>query len=191
MNIHVKDWCWSWSCNNLATWFKVLTHRKRPWCWERLRAGGEGNDRGWDDWIISDSMDMGLGRFWELVMDREAWRSAVHGVAKCQTQLSNWTELRLRVPLLHIFSRINICKLVHDGYFGSGEVIPHCHFDLHFCNNQWGWAFFFMCLLVICMYFFGEISFRSSANFFIGLLFLGLLFILSCINIKIFIYFEN
>ena len=40
--IHCKDWCWSWSSNTLATWCKVLTHWKRPWCWERLRAKGEG-----------------------------------------------------------------------------------------------------------------------------------------------------
>ena len=42
---------------------------------------------------ITDSMHMGLGRFLELVMDREAWRAAVHGVAKSQIQLSDWTEL--------------------------------------------------------------------------------------------------
>ena len=40
LNIHWKDWCWSWSSNTLATWCKELTHWKRPWCWERLKAGG-------------------------------------------------------------------------------------------------------------------------------------------------------
>ena len=47
-----KDWCWSWSSNTLATWCEELTHWKRPWFWERLRTGEEG-DRGWDGWMES------------------------------------------------------------------------------------------------------------------------------------------
>ena len=50
-----KDWCWSWNSNTLATWWERLTHLKRPWCWERLRAGGEGDDRGWGGWMASET----------------------------------------------------------------------------------------------------------------------------------------
>ena len=53
LNIHWEDWWWSWSSNTLATWWEKLTHQKRPWCWERLKAGGEEGDRGWDGWIAS------------------------------------------------------------------------------------------------------------------------------------------
>ena len=51
--IHWKDWCWSWSSSTLATWCEEPTHWKRPWYWERLRAGGERGDRGWDGWMAS------------------------------------------------------------------------------------------------------------------------------------------
>ena len=53
LNIHWKDWCWSWNSNTLATWCKELIHWKRPWCWERLKVGGEGDDREWDGWMAS------------------------------------------------------------------------------------------------------------------------------------------
>ena len=53
LGVHWKNWCWSWNFNTLATWCEELTHWKRPWCWERLRAGGEGDDREWDGWMAS------------------------------------------------------------------------------------------------------------------------------------------
>ena len=47
-----NNWCWSWSSNTFVTSCKEPTHWKRPWCWERLKAG-EGDDRGWDGWMAS------------------------------------------------------------------------------------------------------------------------------------------
>ena len=49
----IAKWCWSWSSNTLVTCYEELTDWKRPWRWERLRAGGEGDDRGWDGWMAS------------------------------------------------------------------------------------------------------------------------------------------
>ena len=100
LSVHWKDWCWSWNSNTLATWWEELTHLKRLWCWDRLRAGGEGDDRGWDDWMASLTQwtwvwcsTLGVG------MDRKAWHAVAMGsqrVGQDQVTELNWTELSQR-----------------------------------------------------------------------------------------------
>ena len=78
-------------------------HLKSPWCWERSKAGEEGDDRGWDGWMVSLTRWTCLSKLWELVMDREAWCAAVHGVAKSWTQLSDWTDPKVINPTAHCY----------------------------------------------------------------------------------------
>ena len=93
LGVHWKDWCWNWNSNILATWCKELSHLKRPWCWERLRAGGEGDDRGLDGWMAS------LTHWTWVWVDSGSWwwtgRPGSCGSRGCKesdiTERLNWT----------------------------------------------------------------------------------------------------
>ena len=71
---------------------------------------------------ITDSMDMSLSKLQELVIYREAWHAAVHGVAKSWTRLSNWTELKMDMTVLQGSERVNVDNA------GKGLIIiPDIH----------------------------------------------------------------
>ena len=98
----LEGWCWSWNSNTLATWCKKnLTHWKRPWCWERLKAGGERDNRGWDGWMAA------LTRWTRVWAGSGSWRwTGKPGMLQPMgsqrvghywaTEL-NWTELNWRI----------------------------------------------------------------------------------------------
>ena len=88
LNIHWKDWCWSWNSNTLAIWCKEPTQWKRPWCWESLRAGGKRGNMGWDGLVISLTQGM-----WVWANSRRWWWTAEPGVlqsTRCQTVRHDW-----------------------------------------------------------------------------------------------------
>ena len=122
LNIHWKEWCWSWNLNILATWYEELTHLKRPWYWERLKTEGEGDNRGWDSWRASP-----IQRTWVWENSRSWWWTGKPGVLQCMgsqrvrhlwvTEL-NWTEYSI-VYMYHNF-------LIHspvDGHLGCFHVL--------------------------------------------------------------------
>ena len=118
-DVHWKDWCWSWNSNTLATWFEELTHWKRPWCWERLKVGGEGDDRGWDGWMASPTQWT-----WVWVSSGSWWWTGRPGMlqsmeSQSRTWLSDWTELKKK-SLARTFLD---SKRVYSVYMLSGFII--------------------------------------------------------------------
>ena len=137
----LENWCWSWRSNNLATWWEERTHWKRPWCWERLKAGGEGDNRGWDGWMTSPTQ-------WTW-----AWASSKSGdgqgsLACCSpwglqsmTEQLNWTELmglsfsqNLSIWLMYILTLHRVIPpiffLVKNVLAILGSVFFYVHFRI-------------------------------------------------------------
>ena len=96
--VHWKEWCWSWNASTLATSCEELTCWKRPWCWEELGAGGEGDDRGWDGWMASPSWWT-----WVWVNSMSLWWTGRPGMLRFMGSQRvrhdwgaelNWTDMR-------------------------------------------------------------------------------------------------
>ena len=116
LNIHWKDWCWSWNSNTLAIWCEELTRWKRLWCWARLKAE-EGDDRGWDGWMAPPTQWT-----WVWASSRSWWWTGKPGVAKSLTYLSNWTDL-MKAIVSYLFTPLSyffVCCFYwpsYDKYF--------------------------------------------------------------------------
>ena len=93
---HWKDW--SWSSNVSATCCKEQTHWKRPWCWERVKAGREGDNRGWEGWMASQTQ-----RTWVWASSGRWWRTGKPGMLQSvgsQRVRHNWATEQQPLPQL-------------------------------------------------------------------------------------------
>ena len=95
--VHWRDWCWSWNSNTLATWCGVLTHLRRPWYWEKLRAGREEHNRG-DGWMASPTqwtwVLVDSGSWWWTRRPGVLWFMGLQRVRHCWATELNWTVVK-------------------------------------------------------------------------------------------------
>ena len=94
LSVHWKDWYWSWNSNTWATWCEELTHLKRPWCWERLKAGSKGDNRGWDGWMASPTqwtwVWVNSGSWWWTGRPGVLWSMGLQRVGHDWATKLNW-----------------------------------------------------------------------------------------------------
>ena len=150
MNIHWKDWCWRWNSNTLDTWCKELTHLKRPWCWERLKAG-EGDDKGWGGWMASLTQ-----RTWIWVVSGIWWCTEKPGMLQSMgsqrvrhdwvTELNWWWScvffkwLKNQKVITWFMTKNDIYFLILNKLI---SFLPHFHLEIrshhlwHFTSQKW------------------------------------------------------
>ena len=127
----LEGWCWSWKSNILATWCEVLTHLKRSWCWERLKAGGEGDNRGWDGWMASPTQWT-----WVWVNSGSWWWTGRPGMLQFTGSQTvghdRAIELKLMCILSHVQLFVTPCstRLLCPWNFQGKNNRVGCHFLL-------------------------------------------------------------
>ena len=112
----------------LATWCKELTHLKRPRCWKRLKAGGKGDNRGWDGWMASPTWWA-----WVWASSGSWWRTGKPGLLQSmawqsQTWLSYWTELNW---ILELREQERLRR-----------IYSQCHVSFTIIDSKWTWMLF-------------------------------------------------
>ena len=150
LGVHWKDWCWSWNSNTLAKWVsEELTHLKRPWCWERLRAGGEADDREWDSWMVSLTQwtwvwvnsgswwwtgRLGMLRFMGLQGAGHGWATELNWLRDI-SQHKVQKDKMLEADLNLIEKNMIICK--HRKVYSTGSVFLYKEKAKHCSNYSW------------------------------------------------------
>ena len=109
--MNTEDWCWSWNSNALTTWCKELIHWKKPCCWERLKVGGEEDNRGWNHWLASLT-----GWTWVWASSGSWWWTGKPGMLRPwglresdMAEQLNWTELNSAYKLNKQGDHIPLC----------------------------------------------------------------------------------
>ena len=144
--IHWRDWCRSWNSNSLATWWKELTHLKRHWYWERLKAKGEGDDRRWDGWMASPTQQtwvwVNSGSWWwterpgvlqsmGLQRIRQDWATELNWNTNWSWDLNTglslkpippsfhyyWLSLKVMIGFVHLAQKLLLMKHVPGTFY--------------------------------------------------------------------------
>ena len=123
LGVHWKDWCWNWNSNSLATCCEELTHLKRSWCWEILKAGREGGNRGWNGWMASPTEWS-----WVWVNSGNWWWTGRSGVLQSMgsQRQSDWTELKF----------LKLCCITYI-YLELQKAQEHSYNEYIYHWNKW------------------------------------------------------